>query len=306
MTALTLQAQPYTPSRVKGAIRIGIENVSRDGISIIEQHELASFSGPCNDLAVVNGAAFSDLMIRAQALAIPSIIISADQANQLSADAEMVLDGQRGLLFSPELLERYAPLDIKAPALFSPINTQDGEPIMMRASVSNRPGVMRALSSAASTIGLLRMEYLGNQSSTPPGADFFINELATCCDEAEPLPLIARLPDFAGDKLPNWCKSLEHTFNSKNRGPRIYDQGPFTSLINHTLKAVDRCSEHYDLRLLLPYIDSVEEFVRLRDQIREKISGMVSIGAMLETANAVKQINSLLSESDFVAIGTMT
>ncbi len=304
MTALTLQAQPYTPGRAKGPIRIGLENASRDGISIIEQHELASFDGPCNGLVVVNGAAFSHLMIRTQSLAIPTIIISADQANQLSADTEMVLDGQRGLLFATELLEQHPPLDIKAPALLSPTNTQDGERIMIRASVSNRTGVVRSLSSGANAIGLLRMEYLGNQSSTPPGADFFINELGTCCNEAQPLPLIARLPDFADGKLPSWCPPLEHTFNSKSRGSRIYDQEPFQSLINNILKAVDQCSESYDLRLLLPYIDSVEEFVRLRDQIRGQISATVSVGAMLETANAVKQINTFLSESDFVAIGT--
>jgi len=304
MTALTLQAQPYTPGRVKGPIRIGVTNATRDGISVIEQHELAGFNGPYNGLAVINGAAFSHTMIRTQGLAIPTIIISADQANQLSADTEMVLDGQRGLLIATELLEQYPPLDIKAPPLFSPMNTQDGERIMMRASVSNRPGIMRSLSSGASAIGLLRMEYLGSQNSTPPGANFFIHELGTCCDKAEPLPLIARLPDFNNEKLPNWCKPLDHCFNRESRGSRIYDQEPFKTLINNILKAVDQCSEYYDLRLLLPYMDSVEEFVRQRDQIRGQISGTVSIGAMLETATAVKQINSFLSESDFVAIGT--
>ncbi len=95
MTALTLQAQPYNPGRLKGSIRIGIENTTGDGISIIEQHELASFDGPCNDLAIINHAAFSHIMIRTQSLAIPATIINADQANQLSADTEMVLDGQQ-------------------------------------------------------------------------------------------------------------------------------------------------------------------------------------------------------------------
>ncbi len=304
MTALTLQAQPYTPGRVKGPIRIGLENATRDGISIIEQDELTSFNGPCNGLAVINGAPFSHIMIRAQSHAIPTIIISSDQAAQLSADTDMVLDGQRGLLFASELLEQYPPLDITAPALFSPIETSDGERIMMRASVSNRPGVMRSLSCGTSAIGLLRMEYLGSQSSTAPGLDFFVNELGTCCDEAEPLPLIARLPDFTKDKLPNWCKSLDRTFDADSRGSRIYDQEPFKTLIDNILEAASQCSEYYDLRLLIPYIDSAEEFVRLRDQLRTKLSGMFSIGAMLETVNAVKQIDSLLKESDFVAIGT--
>jgi len=124
----------------------------------------------------------------------------------------MVLDGQRGLLFAPGLLGQNPPLDIKAPPLFSPIETSDGERIMMRTSVNNRPRVKRSLSCGASAIGLLKMEYLGSQNDTPPGLELFINELGACCDEAEPLPLIARLPDFSNDRLPNWCKSLDLTF----------------------------------------------------------------------------------------------
>ena len=304
MTASALQAQAYVPGRVKGPVRLGIENATRDGISVIEQHELASFNGPCNGLAVINGAPFSHAMIRVQGHAIPTIIISPEQAEQLSADAEMVLDGQRGLLFAEELLEQYPPLDIKAPALFSPMETTDGERIMMRASVSNRTGVMRSLSCGASAIGLLRMEYLGSQSNVQPGVEFFTNELGTCCDEAEPLPLIARLPDFTSTKLPNWCKSLDHNFDATSRGTRVYEQEPFKTLIDNILEAASQCSEYYDLRLLIPYIDSAEEFVRLRDQFKTKLSGMFSIGAMAETVNAVKQIDSLLKEADFVALGT--
>ena len=96
MTALTLQAQPYTPGRVKGPIRIGLENATRDGISIIEQDELTSFNGPCNGLAVINGAPFSHIMIRAQSHAIPTIIISSDQAAQLSADTAFSKKSGRG------------------------------------------------------------------------------------------------------------------------------------------------------------------------------------------------------------------
>jgi len=77
--------------------------------------------------------------MRAMSLAIPTIIIITEQAKQLSADTEMVLNGQRRLLFAPDLLGQNPPLDIKAPPLFSPIETSDGERTMMRASVNNRP-----------------------------------------------------------------------------------------------------------------------------------------------------------------------
>ena len=148
------------------------------------------------------------------------------------------------------------------------------------------------------------MEYLGSQNDTPPGLELFINELGACCDEAEPLPLIARLPDFSNDKLPNWCKSLDLTFNKESRGSRIYAQKPFKTLIDNILEAACQCCEYCDLRLLIPYINSADEFFRLRDQSRTKLSGMLSIGAMLETINAAKQVDSLLKEADFIALGT--
>jgi len=116
--------------------------------------------------------------------------------------------------------------------------------------------------------------------------------------------LIARLPDFSREKLPNWCKSLDYSFDNDSRGARIYDQEPFKTLIDNILEAANQCSEYYDLRLLIPYIDSAEEFVRLRDKFKSKLSGMFAIGAMVEIVNAARQIDSLLKEADFIALGT--
>lgn len=308
MSPLKIQAQAYSPGRVKGPIRIGTEAATRDGIVVIEQRELASFAGPCSALVVVNGAPFSHAMIRVQGHGIPAVIVTTEQAKQLSGDVEMILDGHKGMLFDPQLLEQIPAASINQPALFEPFTTSDGERVMMRASASNRTGVMRSLSCGASAIGLLRMEYLGSQSSTIPGADFYANELGTCCHEAEPLPLIACLPDFSTDKQPNWCKQILQTVNIQDsRGIRPYDKEPFQTVLNNILEGVSRCLEYYDLRLILPFINSVEEFIYWRDYISTKLPDMVtvgSIGAMLETVNATEQIDSFFKEADFIALGT--
>lgn len=305
MSQFFLQAQPYLPGRVKGPVRIGRESATRDGIVVIEQRGLAGFDGPCSALVVVDGRPFSHAMIRAQGYAIPTIIVSRNQAEQIPPDQELVLDGQCGLLFDPVLLAQYPVIEIKPPALFSPPTTQDGEKVLLRASVANCAGVIRSLSCGASAIGLLRMEYLGANSRVPPGTDFFVNELGACCSEAEPLPLIARLPDFTAAKLPDWCKSLPLSFGSlETRGTRVYEREPFQTLLKHILKGINRCSEYHDLRLLLPFIDAVEEFIEVRDKIRTHLSDMVAIGAMLETTHAVDQVDRFFAEADFIALGT--
>lgn len=304
MTPFFMPARPYLPGRVKGPVRIGAENARRDAIVVMEQHDLREFNGACSALAVIDGKPFSHALIRVQGHAIPCIIISREQAEQIPADTELVLDGQRGLLFDPQLSTEYPATQVTPPALFSPPASRDGERILLRASVSNRTGVMRALSCGASAIGLLRMEYLGARSRVPPDADFFTNELGACCNEAEPLPLIARLPDFTGAKLPDWCGALPHSVEQHDsRGVRLYTREPFKTLVKHILEGVNRCAEFYDLRLLLPFIDTLDEFIELRDQLRPQLSEMVAIGAMLETRHGVDRVERFLSEADFVAIG---
>ncbi len=304
MNPLKIQAQAYSPGRVKGPIRLGGEAATRDGIVVLEQHELVNFNGACTGLAIINGAPFSHIMIRIQGHGIPAIIITTDQAKLLTDSVEMVLDGQRGMLFDPELLERFPPLTIEPPPLFQPISTADDERVMLRASVHNRMGVMRSLSCGVSAIGLLHMEYLGSQSRVVPDADFFANELGNCCNEAEPLPLIARLPDYSTTKMPDWCKQMMLSANIQDsRGMHPYDKEPLQTLLNDILEGVSRCSEYYDLRILLPLINSVDEFIHWRDHIGTKLSNLTSIGAMLETVNAAEQINSFFKEADFIAFG---
>mgnify|MGYP002620757361 CR=1 FL=1 len=305
MRQFVLHAQPYLPGRVKGPVRIGKAHARRDAIVVLDQAALTDFDGPCSALAVIDGLPFSHALIRVQGTAIPTVIVTAEQAAQLPADRELVLDGQRGMIFDPQQLAQYPALRIQSPALFTPPRTRDGEPVLLRASVSDRNGVRRSLSSGASAIGLLRMEYLGVNSRRPPEADFFANELGTCCSEAEPLPLIARLPDFDAVKQPEWFKALPLSIKAaEHRGAARYRQEPFQTLLKDICAAVNRCSEFYDLRLMLPYIDSEAAFVELRDRILPQLSDLVAIGAMLETVQAVQKVSAFLDLADFVAIGT--
>lgn len=305
MKPLQLQARPYVPGRIKGPLRIGPRAATADGIVILDQRELAGFAGPCSALAVIDGQPFSHTMIRLLGSAIPTIIITQAQAVMLPGDREMVLDGHTGMLCEPQLLAQHPAIEVTPADPLAPLLTRDGERIILRASAADRNDVMRAPSSGATAIGLLHMEYLGSTRPTLPDAGFFASELSHCCRAAAPLTVTFRLPDISIDKLPRWCQSLPLTFdNNRTRGTRIYDREPFKTLLDNILEGVRHCAQNYQLRLMLPFIDSVTTFVHWRDQIKQRLPATIAIGAILETVSAIEQIDQFFAEAAFIAIGT--
>ena len=301
----TLQTTPYVPGRVRGFVRHGRAAATRDGLVVLSQQELVNFEGPCCGLIVVDGRPFSQSMVRVLGHAMPTVIVTPEQAAQLRAGSELVLDGASGMLFDPALLETMPGAESVEPAeLFATLRTLDQKSITLRADVSNRMGVMRSLSSGARGI-TLRMEFIGSKSRTPPPAEFFINELGTCGNEAEPLPLTLCLPDYTNEKLPLWCAEMaEQLAGDSTRGIRLYGQEPFRSVVFAILEGVAQASEYYDLRVMLPYVTTLEEFREWRTQIDDALPVPITLGVAIETPAAAMLVSEFLDEADFVVLNT--
>lgn len=301
----TLQTTPYAPGRVRGFIRHGRAAATRDGLVVLSQQELVNFEGPCCGLIVVDGRPFSQSMVRVLGHGMPTVIVTPAQAAQLQAECELVLDGASGMLFDPALLETMpAAESIEPPELFSTLQSVDKKSITLRTDVSNRMGVMRSLSSGARGI-TLHMEFIGSKGRTPPAAEFFINEMGICGHEAEPLPLTICLPDITAEKLPLWCAEMaEQLKGSASRGLRLYQQEPFRSVVFAILTGVVEASEYYDIRVLLPYVTTVEEFRDWRAQIDAAFTLPITLGVTIETPAAAMMVTELLDEADFVVINT--
>lgn len=303
-SSFKLQAQPYVPGRVRGVIRQGKQAATRDGLVVLSPDELTDFNGPCAGLIIINGQPFAHKMIRLMGFAIPIVLINEQEAGKLQDDIELILDGEMGLLFSPDLsadIPPNKPADLTK--LFGAQRTQDDQSIMIRASVSSRSAMARALSFGASTIGSLRTEYLAFNSKQPPGPEFYRNELAMCGDAAEPLPLIVRLPDISAEKQPAWCASISNEIGQR-RGMQLYDQEPIRSAISALVQSAVQVSEYYDIRLLVPYVTQANTFQDWRQQLGDNINAHLSIGAMIETPDAARNISDFLEAADFLALGT--
>ena len=300
-----LQTTPYVPGRVRGFVRFGRTAATRDGLVVVTQQELVNFEGPCCGLIVIDGRPFSQSMVRVLGHAMPTVIATPEQVAHLKDGAELVLDGASGLLIDPALLEIMPPAGVnEPPELFTALQTQDQKSITLRAEAGNRVGVMRSVSSGARGI-TLRMELIGSKGRTPPGAEFFINEMGICGHESEPLPLTLTLPDITAEKLPLWCADMaDQLKGSATRGLRLYSQEPFRSVIFSILEGIAQASEFYDMRVMLPYVTHLEEFRTWRKEIENACSVPITLGALLETPSAVMMVNEFLDEADFVVINT--
>lgn len=302
---LKLQARPYVPGRVRGLIRRGGANAGRDALLVVTQAELTHFDAPCAGLIVIDGAPFSHLMARILGQAIPTVMIDARQAEILRPGMDLILDGGSGGLFSPDLLEEMPPETVLPPLdRANALATRDGQRIELRASVGTPSAARRAVGLGAGAIGLLRSEYLGFASRTPPSADTFEQELTACAQAAAGLPVTIRLPDIAVDKLPRWCQGMAGLENPLGpRGVRLYHREPLRSAVQALVQAAGRVGRRYEIRLLLPFITHPEEYRHHRNEIEAALAAPLAVGAMIETPAAALMIDELLRRADFIALG---
>ncbi|MEN9343653.1 MAG: phosphoenolpyruvate-protein phosphotransferase [Chlamydiota bacterium] len=111
------------------------------------------------------------------------------------------------------------------------------------------------------------------------------------------LPVTIRLFDFGGDKIPKgWeNRGLESPFGP--RGVRFLIQ--HDSILKTQLRSL-HAVKRPNLRVLIPFVSTVEEI----KVIKEQIDSSISLGAMIEIPSAALAIDAILEQVDFVSIGT--
>jgi phosphoenolpyruvate-protein kinase (PTS system EI component) len=244
-------------------------------------------------------------MIRTLGNAIPTVIISREQATQLTEGETLLLDGTSGTLLKDEEMAQVASRGpITTGVSTVPLKTRDQHVVELRASTGSHEAIARAVTNGATAIGSLRTEYLGFDRKTPPTAEFYEKELNRCCEQAAPLSVTIRLPDITLDKLPAWCSGLELMDSPLGiHGARLYNYEPVKSVFQSILMASTCIATRYDIQLMLPYVTLPEEFEQLQDEINKTVAKPLPIGTMIETPSAALMIAEFLNKADFVSIG---
>ncbi len=301
-----IEAKPYVPGRVEGVVRHGPAGAGRDALVVLRPDEVATFPGPCAGVIVAGGQPLQHGLIRLLDHAVPAILADEAQARNLEEGRELVLDGTQGRLLDPEEARRQPAEPRHAPsALFTPYRSRDGAAVMLRASVASRHGITRTLSYGASAIGSLRSEFLGHASAVTPPAEFYLTELGMCCEEAEPIPLVVRLPDVTPHKLPRWCKPLAQRVDlDALRGPALHFEAPLAEAVEGLVGAAARLADYHDIRLMLPHVESAAVMERWLDRFGGLAGGQVAIGAMVESVEGAGAVAELMELAHFLAVGT--
>jgi phosphoenolpyruvate-protein kinase (PTS system EI component) len=121
---------------------------------------------------------------------------------------------------------------------------------------------------------------------------------------AGPLPVTLRLLDLAPDKHPAWASALPHTGPLGVHGSRLYRQPVVRAVVDAQLQALVPLSRRFRIDLLVPNVDTVEQFQRWQTLIdAAALAPDVRVGAMLETPGAALAIDRFVAATDLVGIG---
>lgn len=173
--------------------------------------------------------------------------------------------------------------------------------------------VSLAFSLGAEGIGLFRSEFLFFQRTSLPTEEEHLAIYSRIAEEAYPSPVYIRtidiggektLPQFKIEKEPNPALGLRAIrFSLRNR-----------DMFKVQLKAILKASRLKNVRILIPMITEVEEigelrliFQEIKDELkREKVKfdENIPLGVMIEVPAAAAITDILVSEVDYVSIGT--
>lgn len=289
----------FVPGVARGKLT---RNPTAEGVLLADHETLRGLSEWPAGFVLVDAAPFSHASIGLLSRGIPTVMVSAGQALQLEEGMEVILDGAGGRVLPSDAPA--ADLTPPPPPVPDDLRTLDGEPVELRASVRSAAAARLARERGAAAIGLVRTEFLLPDAGVVPDRAFYAEAFEALLEAAQPLPVTLRLLDLAPDKHPAWASALPHSGPLGLHGARLYGDPLVRSVVEAQLQALGPLSRRFKIGLLLPNVDTVEQFEHWRALVNAALPAPgVSVGAMLETGGAALAVDQYLATAEPVGFG---
>lgn len=261
-------------------------------------------------------------VILARALGIPVVVAVGVPLESIGDSDRLLVDGRTGEIRinpSPQEVEGFhravAQATHRREALQEvagrPTETLDGVRTVVQANLDLPHEAEDALRLGADGVGLFRSEFLVIGRREIPAEEDQLQAYRAVLEAFPDREVTLRTFDIGGDKFPLFLQMPpEDNPYLGWRAIRICLDMP--DLFRNQLSAAVRASASGTLRLLIPFVSTVEEMQRSRDMLMEVYSSLgltdagarVPLGVMVETPAAVETLDLLAPYVDFVSLGT--
>jgi phosphotransferase system, enzyme I, PtsP len=269
------------------------------------------------------GGITAHVSILAKSLGIPVVLINDPVIFKLPEGIKIIIDGIQGNVFvdpDREVIEKFQILNKEIDEeADGPVDTcsirktGDGTRIKVQANINLLSEISTALKYKAEGIGLYRSEFPFVIRNDFPSEEEQYKVYRAIVEDFQGSEVVFRTLDIGGDKLPGYMKA------TKEDNPFLGLRGLRFSLQHQDIfveqiRAMLRAGEGKNLKILLPMVYSLDEFLDAKELIIECCSELEVekaphnhaplIGAMIELPSAVELASELGKAADFLSIGT--
>lgn len=274
-------------------------------------------------IVLVSGGATAHLSILARSLDLPMIIVQDKRLLNLPMNTHLIVDAEQGALFvrpDAAVIKEFEALKEakrRAGEIALTINpetrTEDGTVVRLLANINLLSDLDVARKLKAEGIGLYRTEFPFVVRNDFPSEEEQFRIYRKLVDAMPGREVVFRTLDIGGDKMLSYFQPG----NEANpflglRAIRLSLR--YRNIFAPQIRALLRAGAGVELRIMFPFVSSVDDFIEARDFTRECVAQLDQenlphnnkpiFGVMVELPAAVELIEELAYEVDFMSIGS--